>query len=203
LNTTFVPSAAVASRLSGVRYCFGASLALRRRDLEEAGGYAGIGDHLADDYEVGRRMTDLGRRVVLSDYVVSQQLGSGSAVASWDRELRWARGLRASNPSVYPGMLLTYSTPLALLVLALSPWTVFGGWQLGAALLATTLLLRWFVAAAALRALGRPQPIRDLIWLPARDLLTGIVWFCGLAGNHVAWRGRRYVLLPDGRLSRL
>jgi len=57
--------------------------------------------------------TALGLNVCLSTYVVSSMLGATSFRDQWDREIRWSRCNRVSQPAGYAGMLLTYSTPLA------------------------------------------------------------------------------------------
>jgi len=50
----------------GLRFGLGSTLAFRRADLEKIGGFRSIVDFLADDYELGRRIANLGLRVVLS-----------------------------------------------------------------------------------------------------------------------------------------
>jgi hypothetical protein len=48
--------------------------------------------------------------------------------------------------------------------------------------------------------MGQCGARRHLIWLPVRDFLSAGVWFAGLAGKQITWRGAPYRLLPDGRL---
>lgn len=196
LNCSFQPSAVVASRMRGVRYGFGATLALRREDLHRAGGYAAIADYLADDYQVASRMVDLGLQIQLSDYIVSNMMSPGSFAESWGRELRWARGIRVSAPLQYPGLLLTFTTPLALLLLLssrLAPWAI--------AAAGVAVAIRWAVGWSVLRRLGWPQPRRDVLWLPVRDCFSAGAWCCGAVGRKITWRGERFMLRSDGRLS--
>jgi hypothetical protein len=42
---------------------------------------------------------------------------------------------------------------------------------------------------------------RWLAWLPLRDLLSAVIWFAGVAGGSVMWRGERYRVHPNGRLK--
>jgi len=195
MSATFMPSAVVGLHVPGMGFALGASVALRRRDLERIGGYAALTDYLADDYQIGARIAALGLRVHLSNYIVSCVLGSTSFKEQWDREVRWARCTRVSRPIEYPGLWLTFSTPLAVLYAIAAgldhTWFV---------VLAASLLLRWLVGwGIAMYTADRELP-RLLIWLPVRDMLSALVWFNGLIGQHVVWRGETYAVLPGGKL---
>src|SRR5581483_11695103 len=64
IATDFMPSALVAP-LVGVReFGLGSTLAFRAADLEQAGGFAVIADFLADDYQLAKRITSLGKRAL-------------------------------------------------------------------------------------------------------------------------------------------
>ena len=42
-----------------------------------------------------------------------------------------------------------------------------------------------------------------LFWLlPIQDILAFLIWIAGFFGNHIIWRGRKYVLHADGRFQR-
>src|SRR6185369_7727355 len=70
INYEFLPAVLV-GRLTGAGDgCFGATLALRRDTLERVGGFAPFRDQLADDYALGEAVRRLGRKVVLSPYLV-------------------------------------------------------------------------------------------------------------------------------------
>jgi ceramide glucosyltransferase len=196
LETDFLPSVIVANRLFGVRFGLGATMVMRRDDLIRMGGYASIADYLTDDYQVTSRIARLGRQVRLSDCVVTHVLGEIDFREQWDREIRWARGIRASCPRQYPGLLLTFSTPWAAVLALVSG---FSTWAMG--LLGVALLVRWLVAWRAMSRLGQTASRRSVIWLPLRDLLTAVVWAAGLVGRRIRWRGRVFSLLDDGRLE--
>ncbi|MGH7715339.1 MAG: glycosyltransferase, partial [Vulcanimicrobiaceae bacterium] len=70
INEQFAPSVLVATALEPLRYCFGATIAVRRTVLDAIGGLEALRDHVADDHLLGKFVADYGRRVVLSDYVV-------------------------------------------------------------------------------------------------------------------------------------
>jgi hypothetical protein len=40
-----------------------------------------------------------------------------------------------------------------------------------------------------------------LLLVPLGDLVSFALWCGGVAGRHVTWRGARYRLQPDGRIT--
>jgi ceramide glucosyltransferase len=188
----------VARRFLDMRFAMGATVVLRQDDLTRMGGFAAVADYLADDYQLGARIADLGLRVHLSDYVVSVILGATTFREEWDREVRWARCTHISRPWEYPGLLLSFSTPLAALLVFLSD---FG--RLESQVLALSVLLRWLVAWMVTGYIGDWESRRWLAWLPVRDALSVLVWLVGGLGRRVIWRGEAFLVQPDGRMQPL
>ena len=62
----------------GRQDCLGATMCLRRRDLQRIGGFQALVDHLADDNVLGRRIAALGLRVALAGYGAADH-GAGDA----------------------------------------------------------------------------------------------------------------------------
>ncbi len=195
LACTFLPNVCVAHRL-GKTVGLGATLALRRETLREIGGFAAFADYLMDDYQLARRVERTGRRIVLSPQPVKTEC-SGHLLEHGRREIRWARGIRAScGWADYLGMAITFSTPLAVLAVLTGGLPVWA-WMT----LIVSLCLRWVVGWRICAATGADVSPRDLLWLPLRDCMTAAVWTTGLFGANITWRGRRFSLLPDGRLD--
>ena len=198
MGATFLPLVVVASQLFRVQFAMGSTAVLRQKHLTAAGGFKAIADHLADDYQLGTRIARLGLRVHLSDYVVTSVLGRPSFRQLWDREVRWARCNRVSRPLAYPGLLLTFSTPLALVLLLVGGFGPAGWLALG-----LSLSLRWLIAWQISGYTGDLGARRSILWLPVRDLLSALVWCAGGVGRTVVWRGERFVLQRDGRMQPL
>jgi len=194
-GSTFLPSVVVARRYLGMRFALGATMALRRSDLARMGGFAAVADYLADDYQIGARVAGLGRRVYLSDYIVASVLGATTFRDQWDREVRWSRCSRVSRPLEYPGILLTFSTPLAV-TLAL----VNGFAPPERLVLTISLCVRWLVTWLVAGYTGDLAVRQWLIWLPVRDMLSALVWCAGGLGRRVTWRGEEFRLQADGRM---
>lgn len=194
MDAAFAPSVALAWKL-GTDVGLGAAVIMRRTDLARAGGYAGIADHLLDDYEIAARIARLGLRIHLSDCPVASVLGEMQFRQQWAREVRWSRGIRAACPSRYMGMIITFAFPLSLAAAAFGSLTHWA-WIAAPAVLA----VRWFVAWRSAVLLGQ-RDRRYLAWLPVRDLLSIAVWAVGLFGRRVRWRGQEFLLGRDGRLG--
>jgi len=196
MGVVFLPSVIIANRVFRVGFSMGATAALRRSDLVRLGGFKPITDYLAADYQLGARIAQLGLKVHLSDYVVAAILGKTRFQDQWHREVRWGRCARVSRPECYPGLLVTFCTALALLLLPVTGFAAAGWVALG-----VSLGVRWLVAYLISGYTGDNESRRWLLWLPVRDLLSALLWLVGCVGRQVVWRGDRFVLRSDGRME--
>jgi ceramide glucosyltransferase len=189
----------IAARLleGGLSFGLGSTMAFRRRELDQIGGFKAIVDFLADDYELGHRIAGLGRKVVLSDVVVETQLPAYTCGAFLAHQIRWARGVRDARFGGYIGLASTFGLMWALLNLLVAraaPWS----W----AVLGTVLLLRIAVALAVGKSVLKDRPLLGQLWLlPVRDLIAAGIWVVSFWGHTVTWRGDRFDL-KNGRLIR-
>jgi ceramide glucosyltransferase len=199
ISTDFCPGVLVARQLEGgVRFGLGSTLAFRRADLEKIGGFRSFVDFLADDYELGQRITGLGLRVELSDVVVETHLPAYNVAGFLAHQLRWARSVRDARAKGYIGLVSTYGMMWAMLVVIAAG----GGWWSWLAF-GVTVLLRFAVAIAVGSAVLEDRRLLENLWLlPVRDLTAVGVWAVSFAGHSVTWRGDRF-LLKKGRLIRL
>ncbi|HKD07415.1 MAG TPA: bacteriohopanetetrol glucosamine biosynthesis glycosyltransferase HpnI [Bryobacteraceae bacterium] len=188
----FAPSVLVARLLSSSGFALGATMAFRKRELEAIGGFEAIREFLADDYQLGARISRLGKNVILSDTVVETNLGAGSWADVWKHQVRWSRTLRVSRPGGYFGYGVTQTTFWCLIAALVGhPGVAIAG-----------LIVRLAAAYFALRAID-PRRTLAFIAVPLRDLFGFAVWCAGLAGTEVEWRGIRFRLSPDGRIAPL
>jgi ceramide glucosyltransferase len=199
ISSDFCASVLAARQIEGsIRFGLGSTLAFRRAELEKIGGFTSFVDYLADDYELGKRIADLGLAVNLSDVVVETYLPSYRPREFFAHQLRWARGVRDARAGGYLGLIFTFGMLWALLALTASQgalWAWTG--------LAVTLFLRFAVALVVGRGvLQDRQAMKDVWLIPLRDLLAVAVWIASLGGHAVTWRGDRF-RLKDGKLSRI
>ncbi len=191
--TDFAPSTMVSPFVGIDEFALGSTIAVRRSDLERIGGILSVGDYLADDYQLGRRIHALGLHCRLSEIVVETHLSGARWADVWNHQLRWARTIRVSRPGGYAGLPITHATLWAVLA------AIGGLWPL-AALLIT---LRYAMALTAGFLVLRDDGVLRLWWLiPFRDLWGSAIWAAGLFGNTVDWGGERLRLSADGKILR-
>jgi ceramide glucosyltransferase len=191
MNTDFWGSALVARMLEGMRFAVGPTIAARRRTLRSIGGFDRVKDYLAEDFVIGKFAAEAGHGVILSSYVIEHHIGSATLHENVAHRLRWARSTRRSRPAGYVGQLFTMPFPLSVLVFAVSPaW-----WPVLPVALMVRALAAYMVSARVLRA--------KINWLllPVEDGMGFCFWIAGFFGNTILWRGRRYLLSPDGRFK--
>ena len=190
VSTDFAPSTLVARMVGVDEFALGSTMAFRRADLDRMGGFAAIGDYLADDYQLGHRLHALGLKCVLADVIVETHLGGGWRDV-WRHQVRWARTIRVSRFGGFVGLPVTFAIVWACVAASL------GDWQIAIALVAIRMTMAiasgWFVI--------RSRDVLRLFWaIPLRDLFAAAVWMAGLAGNTVYWRGKRLQIDAEGRI---
>ena len=194
INDGFLPQVLMARMLGTRNFCLGATIALRTATLTRIGGFEGLLNWVAEDYEVGARVARIGLTVELSDGLIETTTAENGVGALFVHELRWARTLRAIRPLGYAFTWLTlpvmvgFFTGALLLPSPLAPAIIFTG-----------LTVRVLLNLQRARAFGvRPEP-----WLAiARDFLSFAVWLASYLGHDVVWRGQRMRLARAGELRR-
>ena len=196
ISTDFFPGVLMALKLDGeIRFGLGSTLAISREALYAIGGFAPLADALADDYEMGLRVTQAGFAVCLSGEVVETSVPAYDLSGFFAHQLRWARGIRDARKLGYAGLIFTFGLPWALFNI------VACGFRLDSvALLSMTLLARVTLAlAVGVGILGDRQVLRDLWLLPVRDIAALWVWVWSFSSDTVTWRGQRF-RLEGGKL---
>ena len=195
MNTQFLGGVLVARLLEGMKFALGPTIAARKRVLDQMGGFDRLKDYLAEDFVMGKFADQLGHRVLLSSCIVEHHIGGQDFAANIKHRLRWARSTRRSRPGGYIGELFTMPLPLALLLLGWAPAL----WPVAAA----SILLRASSAWACAGWVLHDRLTARLWWmLPMQDVLAFLIWIAGFFGNHIVWRGRKYLLHSDGTFER-
>jgi ceramide glucosyltransferase len=181
----------------GLHYGLGSTLAVSRNALDKIGGLLPLIDHLADDYELGARISAAGYDVVLSAEVVETNIAAYGWRGFLDHQLRWERTVRDSRPWGYAGLIFTHGLGWALLNVGASGASSLSLWLLG---LSCCLRLALAMTVGA-EVLSDRQVLPSLWLLPLRDLIAMGVWVAGFAGNTIVWRGERFAL-KNGKLRK-
>ncbi|OHT22158.1 bacteriohopanetetrol glucosamine biosynthesis glycosyltransferase HpnI [Edaphosphingomonas haloaromaticamans] len=186
ISWQFLPSVIVGLATGRARPCMGSTIAMRRETLDRIGGFAPFADVLADDHAIGAAAHAAGCEVAIPRLIVTHGCAETSLAALARHELRWNATIRGLDPWGYAGSIVTHPLPLALLGLNL--WLV-------AAALAARLALALRIDRLAGR---RTAPIA---LLPLRDILSFILFLGAFAVRSIDWRGGRFRLGKDGRMS--
>jgi ceramide glucosyltransferase len=197
LNADFIPSVIFAYVTGAARFCLGSSVAFRRRALEEAGGFEGLADYLAEDYEMGSRLLRGGKKMVLIPYFVELTVDLKDLGQWWRHQITWDQKTRSAQPAGFFAGVITRSVPFAFFFAA-----VRMGDPLGLGVLGLALLIRLGTAAIILGMEGSGgQHGKSLALLPVRDLAALVSWALALAKKTVVWRGSKLVVTRRGRLA--
>ncbi len=195
LNGCLLPGTALIAAVLGRPCVVGKSILVSRRALDSIEGIGALRDYLAEDFVLGREVQRAGYRVVLSTDVLETTEVRKSVRAVWARHRRWSMMRRRLATRLYAGEVL--ASPLPWFALALvAPSTPVRLAALG------LLALRWGVEMAVWRWSGGAMAWRDAALLPLRDLGAAAVFWAGVFGRSVAWRGRPLVIGRDTRILR-
>jgi len=219
INADFWSQVLQSQTLKPLDFALGAAMLVRREALAEIGGFQSLADCLADDYQLGHRISKNGHRIALCPVVAECWDAPMNWREVWKHQLRWARTIRVCQPLPYFFSILSNATlwPLLWLASELFKWPPMSvssaqfdplryfetkTASLDGTILAIALLLVRLVLAENLQR--RLTPERNLVspfWLvPVKDLLQAAIWLCAFAGNTVEWRGRKMKLRRDGTL---
>jgi ceramide glucosyltransferase len=186
INDWFFPSSLIAVTLGRLTYCFGASIAFRRRVLDQIGGFAALADYIADDYMLGRLAHEAGHEIALAPYVIENVMLETSAAKLIRHEMRWARTIRSVQPIGYALSAVTETFAISLLA-SLAVYLATASGLLAAAPPAAALALRWAVHHAVWVSQSHAGAYNP--WLiPVRDLLTPAIRIASYFGATVHWR---------------
>lgn len=192
----FLPGALLARGL-GRQDCLGATMMLRRATLRRVGGFEALVGHLADDNALGRLVQNLGLSVRLAETVATTTVPESRLGDLFRHELRWARTIRALEPTAFIASSLQYPLIWAVLALAVSGGAI---WAIAA--FPMVWLLRLLAAECVDRAMVPSVSrlaFRVPFWLlPLRELMSVVVMLASYGGDTVIWRG--HTMHADGHV---
>lgn len=195
IATEFTPGVLTARLLEGgLHFGLGSTLTFRREALDQIGGFEPLADYLADDYELGQRISE-SAKIELSDVVVETMLPPYTLGEAWQHELRWGRTQRGARPGGYAGRIVTFGVLWSVLAVIAAKGALWAWALLGAALL-LRILIALFVGA---KVAGDQTASVRLWMLPIREVFGFCVWAASFFGRKVVWRGESFIL-REGKL---
>ena len=186
-STDFAPSVLVARQLRGLDFMLGAVMTTTKQQLASIGGFEALVNYLADDYELGNRISLLGHPVELSGDVVSIVYPRQTIWDAFRHQLRWNLAIRCSRPAGHFGLIFSQGLPWTLLAAAIAP--------------NPSVVLTYIVIYCGLRAamglligyVGMNDPLARKFWLlPIRDAFAFVVWLASFFPQRIHWRGQEF-----------
>ena len=174
----------------GMHFALGSTLAVSREALAAIGGFAGMLDYLADDFELGYRAARAGYEVVLADLVVETFVPDYSFGEFLQHQMRWGRSTRDSRRWGYVGLVFTYAFFWAIMAVIFSRGAAWAWALLGAAF-----FVRLITAlVVGVGVVHDSQIVRDLWLVPLRELISVAVWVVSFFGHTITWRGKKFLV---------
>ncbi len=195
INVHYLPGIILALSFKLATPCFGSTIALRKRTLEQIGGFEAFSESIADDYAIGHAVRSAGYKVAVPPITVGHRCIEGSFSEIFLHELRIARTIKSLRPLCYCGTIIAHPFPLALIGALCG--LLSGGHLLLLAVAA--LCCRAALCRCVAERFGlEPQPY----WLiPLRDLLAFVVYVASFSGTSVVWRGFNYEVGAGGKVA--
>jgi ceramide glucosyltransferase len=204
LNSFIIGSVSFLDRFLGMPCVIGKSMLMRKEDLEALGGLMAFKDILAEDFIIGREMQRRGRKVALSSYLINNVNEHWGVKRFLNRHTRWGKLRWQIGGAKYFSELLANPVFIAFLpVLFRGPSRETFSL---AAIIGLIKILGDFVIGRTVTSrptetvLHRPSPFTYFL-VPLKDIIIGVLWFVPILSSTVVWRGNRYVVGKDSRLS--
>jgi len=190
----FLPNVVVGTSLGLASPCFGSTIALTRKTLEDVGGFAAFANCLADDYEIGRAVRAMGHTLAIPALGVAHTATEPTFLELFRHERRWRHTTHRIDPAGNLGSIVTFGFAFAVLSALCLGFTTVSLFVLAANLSARLYLKRRIDTFFSTYA--------GPFWLmPLRDLLSFAVFVNALFGETVHWRGARFEIAPSGAMT--
>jgi ceramide glucosyltransferase len=169
---------------------------MRKRDLEAVGGLASVKDVLAEDHFIGEKIRAQKQRVVISNYLINNVNEYWNLRKFINRHVRWGKMRWKIG-----GMKYLLELTVNPVFIACLPVLLLGPTEKSLFALALVCLIKiigdFYIGKSISTAM---HPLFYLL-SPIKDLFMGVLWFVPLTDDTVAWRGNRYVMGKDTKLS--
>jgi ceramide glucosyltransferase len=186
----FYPGILVAKQLDGVKFALGPTIATRKENLAEFGGYAALQDRPADDLLVGRLIAEQGHEVELLSYKIQTVADYRSFGDLWAKRLRWLVVMRHMRPWGHLGLVFTQGLPWCLVAMAIRPTA---GTAL--AFLGAYIALRMAMTLEiGVRGLDESGIWRKLPLIPVWDAMAFTLWLASFTRSRIRWRDGEYAI---------
>jgi ceramide glucosyltransferase len=174
----------------------GKSMLMKKQDLDAIGGFKALKDVLAEDYLIGKKMHEKGKKVILSSHVIKNVNEYWGIRKFINRHTRWGKLRWKIGGIRYFSELFSNAVFMSFLPILL--------WE------PSRITVTFAACVSSIKILGdlyigrkiKPKMNCLLYFLsPVKDLVIGLIWFAPVVSTTVVWRGNRYIIGKDSVLS--
>jgi ceramide glucosyltransferase len=211
INSFVMGSVCFLDRFLKMPCVVGKSMLMRKKDLESIGGFKAVKDVLAEDYLIGKKLHQMGKKVVLSNHMISNVNEYWGIRKFLNRHTRWGKLRWKIGGISYLSELFSNAVFMSFLPLILwEPSTITVSFAL---LVSSAKILGDFYMGRIIEGSeGKGESAEnracsmslDPLWYllsPVKDLIIGLIWFVPILSTSVVWRGNRYMIGKDSVLS--
>jgi ceramide glucosyltransferase len=206
MNSFIVGSVCFLDKFLRMPCVIGKSMLMRKSDLESVGGLESVRNILAEDYILGKKMQQKGKRVILSSHVIKNVNEYWGIRKFLNRHTRWGKLRWKIGGARYFSELLGNPVFISSLPVMWEPSSMTLGFAL---LVSSTKSIGDLYISKLLSKTQRQKEhntekgvsVYHYILAPLKDLLMGIIWFIPIFSNTVIWRGNKYVICKDSLLE--
>jgi len=189
----------------------GKSMLVRKKDLESIGGFKAVKDVLAEDYLIGKKLHQMGKKVVLSNHMIRNVNEYWGIRQFLNRHTRWGKLRWKIGGISYLSELFSNAVFMSFLPLIL--------WEASKITLSFALLVSsakilgdFYIGRIIEKSEGTGESAENRacslslnpLWYllsPVKDMVIGLIWFVPILSTTVVWRGNRYMIGKDSVLS--
>lgn len=196
LNSFIIGSVCFLDKFFKMPCVIGKSMLMRKKDLEAIGGFKAVKDVLAEDYVIGEKIHQMGKKVVLSNYAINNVNEYWGIRRFLNRHTRWGKLRWRLGGIKYISELI--SNPVFMSMIAMLSWDI-------SRITVSFALFTAFIKVMGDLYLGKimDSDSNPMVYLlsPVKDLIIGLLWFVPILSNRIVWKGNRYIIGKDSVLS--
>lgn len=167
----------------------GKSVLFRKEDLEKIGGFSSLKNFLAEDQILGKKFKRLGKKVILSNHLITSNNSQRPLTKFFSRNLRWSQMRLQLGGLGYLSEMLLNPVFIATLFVILSSFSTLSF----SAFLGTS-FYKILVDSMEGKLIQAGAGFYPYLLAPLKDILIGIIWFFPFFKTSVEWRGARFNL---------
>lgn len=178
----------------------GKSLSFRKNYLENIGGFDIVKDYLAEDYIMGMKFKQAGKKVVISDYLVNSNTNKRTIKQFFGRNIRWEQMRLKMAGFLYFLDLLVNPVLFALIYALINGFNKSTG-ELFILILMLKIILDTLIGTR-IDPHSTQFTYRFSVYLlgPVKDLILAVIWFIPFFKNKVSWGGKNFKLGKNTQL---